>query len=91
MKKLLKLFVMCMIRHDDEYYKQGIKSMGVDYTSLTHDEIAAWKACCKSIEADFLINDAFRSKPYPKEKMDIIIGTLERKLNNLEGKPKSSE
>ena len=82
---------MCMIRHDDEYYKHGIKSKGVNPESLTHDEIAAWKACCKSIESDFIINDAFKSKPYPEKNMDEIIGTLERKLNNLEGKPKSSE
>lgn len=72
---------MCMIRHEDDYYKQGIKSMDVDPSNLTHDEIAAWKACVKSIEADFIIHDAFNSAPYSKSKMNEINNTLLGKIN----------
>ena len=59
MKKLLRLLVACSIRNNDAYYQTSLASKGIDYTKLTHTQIAAWKATIKVIEADMLIDIAF--------------------------------
>ena len=72
MKKLLRLLVACTIKNSDEYYQTAIKSRGVDYSKLTHAQISSWKAACKIIEADFLINNAFN-----QGKTKLIEGVIE--------------
>jgi hypothetical protein len=62
MKKLLRLLVACSIRNCDSYYQTSLASKGIDYTKLTHPQIAAWKATIKIIEADLLIDTAFDLK-----------------------------
>jgi len=59
MKKLLRLLVACSIRNTDDYYQTSLQSKGIDYTKLTHTQIAVWKATIKVIEADMLIDMAF--------------------------------
>lgn len=71
--KLIRLFVACTINHNDEYYQNGLKSLGVDYTQLTHTEISAYKAMCRIIEADMLIDVALNGKKSSIEDIDIRI------------------
>jgi len=59
MRKLIRLLVACSIKNSDEYYQKSIASMGIDYTKLSHGQITAWKAVCRVIEADLLIDAAF--------------------------------
>ena len=59
MKKLLRLIVACTIKNPDSYYQAALESKGIDYTKLTHGQISAWKATCRLIEADLLIETAF--------------------------------
>ena len=58
MKKLLRLFVMTQIKHNEDYYQNALKSQGVDYNELSHNEIALYKATMKQIEADLMIEMA---------------------------------
>jgi hypothetical protein len=62
MKKLIRLIVACTIKNPDSYYQSAMASRGVDYTKLTHCQISAWKAVCRIIEADLLIESAFNLK-----------------------------
>lgn len=59
MKKLLRLWVMTKINHSEEYIKGAIKSGGTDLSNLTHNQISAYKATLKQIEADLMIEIAF--------------------------------
>lgn len=53
--QLRRLDVMMRINHPEEYYQQALKSKGILYEELTHEEISVFKATCKAIEADILI------------------------------------
>lgn len=59
MKKLLRLWVMTRINHTEEYYQGALRSNGCDITTLTHNQIATYKAVIKCNEADLLIEIAF--------------------------------
>ena len=59
-KRLLRLFVACTIKHDEEYYQKSMQSKNVDLKNITHSQIAAWKATMKIIEADMLIDMAWK-------------------------------
>jgi hypothetical protein len=54
----LRLQVMMSISHPEEYYQQALKSKGIDWSKLSHEDIALWKATLKAIEADILIQAA---------------------------------
>ena len=84
-KKLLKLFVMCSIHHPEEYYKQGLKSKNkhLNIEDLTHEQICAWKSICKDIEAEFMIDAAFRSKSHTTEFMEKVQGELLDRINAM--------
>ena len=71
MKKLLRLLVACSINHDDKYYKDGLKSVGIDYWNLSHNQISAWKASVKVIEADVLIQYAFSAEKIKLDEIDL--------------------
>lgn len=60
MKKLLRLFVMTQIKHDESYYQSMLKDSDIDFKNLSHREVALWKASVKQIEADILIETAFQ-------------------------------
>ena len=61
---------MTRIHHDDEYYQAGLKSQGVDYTDLSHNEIALYKAIMKQSEADLLIEAAFEKVKTGRDDFD---------------------
>lgn len=61
-KKILRLFVMIMLSHDESYYQTALKSKGLDYLDLTHTQIAVWKSVLKQIEADIIISTAFNNE-----------------------------
>ena len=83
MKKLLRLIVMCCIKHEDVYYKTGIESLGLDYKKFTQNEIAAWKAVVKGNEADFLISFAFdKDAKLSKDSIKKVNDELFEKINN---------
>lgn len=70
MKKLLRLFVMMSIRHDENYVKGSMKSAGIPVEDLTHREIALYKATLKQIEADLMIEMAYKSDKTSMEDFD---------------------
>ena len=80
MKKLIRLIVACTVRHDDKYYQIGLKSMGIDYTDLTHDEICAYKASQRVIEADMLIDVAYHQEKTIIDDVDLSKLKLKLKL-----------
>lgn len=81
MKKLLRLFVMATIRNPEEYYKKSLITSGVNPEELTHEQIAAWKALVKQIEADILIDTAFRKEKTDRKKIDGIHDSLLKLVN----------
>lgn len=62
MRKLIRLIVACTIRNNDDYYRNALKSLGVNTDELSHQEISLWKAYCKMVEVDILIETAFNLK-----------------------------
>jgi hypothetical protein len=59
MKRLLRLFVMSQIKHDEDYYKTALWSQGINIKDLSHTQIALYKATMKQIEADLMIEMAY--------------------------------
>ena len=49
---------MTQIKHNEDYYQSALKSQGIDYKDLSHNEIALYKATMKKIEADLMIEMA---------------------------------
>ncbi len=84
MKKLLRLIVMMSIRTPEESYKTAAKSVGLDITEMSSSEVSAWKATLKALEADYLIDIAFKSPHEDSEKMLDIAYELAKKINDNE-------
>lgn len=69
---------MTKINYPEEYVKQAAKSRSnVDISTLTHDQIAAFKTSLKSIEADLIINIAFNSPVTTVKDVDISVFNCE--------------
>ena len=73
MKKILRLLVMTQIKHSEEYYQKALKSQGINYEDLTHNEIALWKAIMKQVEADLLIEAAYDKEKTSRKDFDYSI------------------
>ena len=73
MKKILRLLVMTQIKHSEEYYQNALKSQGINYEDLTHNEIALWKAIMKQVEADLLIEAAYDKEKTSRKDFDYSI------------------
>lgn len=73
MKKLLRLWVMTKINHTEEYVQNSLRSSETDWINLTHNQIAAYKATLKSIEADLLIDFAFNSNKTTIQEIDCSV------------------
>ncbi len=74
MKKLIRLWVMTKINHTEEYVQGAMKSADVDIKNLTHQQICAYKATLKQIEADLLIEMAYdKAKPLSVEDFDVSV------------------
>lgn len=74
MRRLLRLWVMTKINHTEEYVKTAIGSSDTDLKNLTHNQIAAYKATLKQIEADLMIDMAFeKGKPTRISDIDISV------------------
>lgn len=71
-KKLLRLYVMTHLRHDEEYYKKGLLSLGANIAELSHEQIAAYKAAYKVTEADMIIYFAFSSDVVKIEEEELV-------------------
>ncbi|KKL59890.1 hypothetical protein LCGC14_2210850 [marine sediment metagenome] len=79
MRKLLRLLVMCSIRNPDEYYRTAAKLVFLDTKNMTAEEISAWKAAMKVIEADHMIHHAFnKPKAVPEDMSNIAENVANR-------------
>ncbi len=73
---------MCLLNTPDEYYKKAAESVSLDIKNMTHEEICAWKAGCKVIEADHMIHHAFnKPKPAPED-MDVIAENVAKRTKD---------
>ena len=86
LRKLLRLFVMMSIRTPEEVYKTAAKSVGLDVKNMTENEVSAWKASMKCIEAEYLIHSAFEEEFFTKEAMKKICDELSKKIKTKEQK-----
>lgn len=59
MRKFIRLWLMTKINYPDSYVQTSLKSVGVDWTTLSHSQIALYKSTLKSIEADCMIKMAY--------------------------------
>lgn len=69
LKKLLRFYAMCHMKHHEDYYKTALISDGVDVKKLTHLQIATFKAAIKVTEAEMIIQYAFNSKFIQKQEV----------------------
>ncbi len=64
---------MTKITVSEEYLIGAIRSNGVDIKELTHNQIAAYRAGLKQIEADLMIEQAFAKHKTSVEDFDVSI------------------
>lgn len=80
-RKLLRLFVMMSIRTPEEVYRISAKSVGLDTKNMSANEVSAWKASMKSIEADYMIHAAFNDGIPLKKELQKVCDTLSKQIN----------
>lgn len=57
-RKLIRLWVMTKINYSENYVITAMQSGNTDIKNVTHNQIAAYKAILKQIEADLMIDAA---------------------------------
>lgn len=71
---------MCSIVHEEEYYKNSIKTMGFNVEELNHVEVSILKASLLSTEADAIIDFAINA---PERNISEFKDTLIHKASKI--------